>query len=1135
METDRTCLEFFNDMRVLNTVMTRAQSQIIVVGDAAALSCHQFGMCWRLWRSYIQYCINKGSAHDFSLDSLKQDLLEISELCRSEDEESSDSESTTSEILDTEDPILQELLDESKDINVALTEEGLFPIFTNGHLVSNVNNEITEADEEQLFTSSTIHKHCELVKENHMCGYAVPLDEPTLRIDIKGRKNIGQAFPGDKVTVEILSEKSDHPIGKVINVLESADTVKEFVCTLERYDNQVMTPINKCITKIYTPFSKDKPDHIAVRNPDNCHIKSFIKINEEARRKYLFVVKVLKWRKNGNFPLGIVVSVFPKITTLDDGLNVLEIEFQLRRTLSSSLKKQMQDFQGLSLFEDGRRDFRMLPTFTVDPAHSQDLDDAISVQDLGECYEIGVHISDVASFVAKDSELDKYARQLCTAFYPRGKEPIYMFPKELSANFFSLIPNHDRRAISLIIQVDTKTNHIMRRVICKSIIHSKRKFSYDEAEDILENNHQHSDLLEICLVKAWKFAEVHRRYRKQESWCYKQPDEDVSLGRRQSHQMVEELMVMFNHTVAERLLFDETTRSITPLRCQDRPKSEKLTDLFDKNASLIPLSVHFSSRAHESEQVSRELNNQGLIRYTAMPTPQADISDSETFPILKSLLRCLKTAAEQKNVYKIIDFVATDDIHPQLLPFAIAFKRLFQKACILRSNSTHVSRIGHYDLDLDSYTWASSPVRRYIDVIVQRLLHSVIDKTNSRYTAQDINMSCMEFSRKNDQQSAYERKANALHFALKLSTQSEKKVAYIVELNQSGSNFRVSFPLNRDSISENLGIMYRDLQLADQPEFDETNKCMILKWVRRIYSFSNLHIHAEVKQQNPNSVMAYVPRNTWKCLAAAIREENWDIMFPLIEELENSSRIHTREFQESYEESDSTQSEHYAELSLRIKQGEAVEVQLGTVAARGLRTPAIQLFVVHPKFEICLEHVKDPIMSFSKYAFHSSRNSYNSYMDYQAIWKPLCEMESASSAVAENESILIEDVALKWESSPQKNLKGFFLLPLDKKSQWSIECDLSESFLCIRTRIHQSQSSPFLENNQCTALMDVPSITWMAHGIITEVEETDSKEPKDLRIDFLINHMPMTNIPEAIFCEKTRFTLELITKLLPDV
>ncbi|XP_059426335.1 helicase with zinc finger domain 2-like [Carassius carassius] len=1136
LETDRTCLEFFNDIRVLNTVMTRAQSQIFVVGDAAALSCQQLGTCWRLWRSYIEDCVNKGSAHNFNLDSLKQDLLEMSELCRSEDEESSDSESTTSEIPDTEDPILQELLDESKDINVALTEEGLFPVFQNEQVVSSMNNQITEMDEEQSLTNSNIRKHCELIKEFHDRGYARPLDKPTQRIDIKGRKNIGQAFPGDKVTVEILSERSNPPMGRVINILESADTVKEFVCTIDRYDNQVMMPINKCITKIFTPFSKDKPDHVAVRNPENRKVKRFIKINDEVRRKYLFVVRVLMWRKTGSFPLGTVVEVLPEITTLNNGLNILDIEYQLRRTLSSSLSSQMKDIQGLNLFDKGRRDFRMLPTFTIDPADSQDLDDAISVRDLGECYEIGVHISDVASFVAKDSELDKYARQQCSTFYPSGKEPIHMFPKELSTNFFSLIPNHDRRAISLIIEVDTKTHCIKERSFWKSVICSKKKFSYDEAEDIIEN-HQTFDHLEICLVKAWTFAEVHRRLRKQDDWCYKQPDEDMTLGRRQSHLMVEEMMIMFNHTVAERLLFDETTRSITPLRCQDRPNSEKLADLFDKNTSLIPLSVHFSSKVHEYEHVSHELNNQGLIHPRAMPNPQAGISDSETFPILKSVLRCLKTAAEEKNIYKIIDFIASDEIHPQLLPFAVAFRRLFHKSCILRSNSTHVSRIGHYDLDLDSYTWASSPIRRYIDVIVQRLLHSVNDNINVRYTARDIDLSCMEFSRKNDQQSAYERKSNALHFAIELSTQSKRKVAYIVELNASGANFRLSFPLNRTSISENLDIMYRDLQLADQPQFDETNNCMILKWVRRIYSFSNPHIIAEVKQQNPNSKMAYVSTKTWKGLLAALREDNWERLFPLIEELDFSSRIHARQFNErprnatSSEKSDPMHTEHYAELSLRIKPGEAVEVQLGTATTRGLMTPAIQLFVVHPKFEICLEHVKDPIKCFSKYAFHSSRNSYKTYMDYQGIWKPMCEMESASNAVAENESILIEDAALKWKNSHEKKLHGFFLLPLDKKSQWSIECDLKNSFLCIRTKIHQSQSSP----SQCTALMDIFSLTWMAHGIITKVEETESKQLKNLRIDFQINQMPMTKIPEEIFGEKTKFTLELIPKLLPDV
>lgn len=1128
LETDRTCLEFFNDMRVLNTIMTRAQSQIFVVGDAAALSCHQFGMCWRLWRAYIEECINKESCHDLTLDSLKQDLLEISKLCRSEDEENSDSESTTSELPDTEDLILQELLDESKEINVALTEEGLFPVFQNQEAFSSANNQVAEVYyEEPMFTSSTVHKQCEIVKEGYDRGYAKPLDESTLRIDIKGRANIGRAFPGDKVTVEILSATSNPPMGRVINILESADTVKEFVCALERHDNQVMTPINKCITKIFTPFWKDKPNHIAVRNPESLKVEKFIKINEEAHRKSLFIVKVLSWRNVFRYPLGIVVGVLPKIATLDDGLHVLSIEYQLRRTLSSSLKKQMQSLQRLDIFEKGRRDFRMLPTFTVDPAHSQDLDDAISLQDFGEYLEIGVHISDVASFVAKDSELDKFARQLCTTFYPREKEPIYMFPKELSTNLFSLIPNQDRRAISLIIEVDAQTNRIKRRFICKSVIHSNRKFSYDEVEDILENGEPLSDLLEICLVKVSNFAEVHRRYRKQDDWCYKMPDEDVTLGRRRSHQMVEELMVMFNHMVAERLLSDNATRSKTPLRCQDRPQTDKLLEIFDKNAALIPLSVHFSSQAHE-------LNKQGLIQHN----PQ---TDSDTFPVLKSILRCLKSAAEQENIYKIIDFVATDDIHPQLLPFAVAFRRLFHKACIQRSNSTHVSRIGHYDLDLDSYTWASSPVRRYLDVIVQRLLHSVIDRTDVKYTTQDINLSCLEFSRKNDQQSAYERKANALHFALKLSSQSERKVAYIVELNPLGTNFKVSFPLNRSSISENLDIMSRDLLLAVQPEFDVTNNSMILKWERRIYSFSNPHIHAEVKQQNPNSVMAYVPAKTWKCIADAIREQNWNAIFPLIEELQrNSGQFHeTLSASKCTKNYDPLHAEHYAELYLRIKQGEAVEVQLGASTARGLMTPSIQLFVVHPKFEICVEHVRDPVKCFSEYALSSSRSSYNLYKDYQAIWRPMCEMESASSAVAENESILIADVPLKWENSNPKRLQGFFLLPLDKKSQWSIDCDLRNSFLCIRTRI-QKQSSPFLESAQSTALMDIPSFTWVVHGVITEAEETESKEstnqePKSLRIDFLINHMPMTNIPEQIFHERTRFTLELIPKLLPDV
>lgn len=1127
LETNPSCLEFFNDRRVLNTVMTRAQSQIVVVGDAAALS--HFGTCCRLWMSYIEHCLTKGSAHHLVENFWKQDLLELSKLCKSEDEDSSDSESTTSEISNIDDPILKELLD-NEDINISLTDEGLFPVLQN-ELVRNVVKQTQEGDSSLPQNNSSVHK-CELTMKSFWQGYASSLDDPSVRIAIKGRKNMGHSFPGDKVEVEIISHKSNPPMGKVIQVLERADTFKEFVCTIEKHDSQVMRPINSCICKIFTPFWKDKPNHIAVRNSDGYAIQNFIKINKETHRNYLFVVRVLRWKKDCLYPLGSVVGLFPKIKSLEDGLKVLDIEFQLRRALPSAVEREMQDFQGVQVFEAGRKDFSNLTTFTIDSEVSEDLDDAVSVRDLGEHYEIGVHISDVASYVSKDSELDKYARQQCTAFYTPEREPTYMFPKELSVKFFSLIPGHDRRAISLMLHVDKKTHRIKRRYFAKSVIRSKKRFSYGEVEDILKKD-QHFDLFEVCLVIACHFAEVHRKYRKQEDWCYKAPDEDVPLGRRRSHRMIEELMIMFNHTVADRLLFDATTRSMTPLRCQDMPKFTEIEDFFDKNASLVPLSAHFSCQAD-----SRKPSSHTMRRNTAVSTTNSlaspEVAVSETFPILVSLLECLKTAAQDRDIYRIIDYITTDDIHPQLLPIAIEFRKLFQRAYFLRSNSTHASRIGHCDLDLDSYTWASSPIRRYIDVIVQRLLHSVIDKTDVSYTSIDINLSCLEFSRKNDNQSEYDKKVHALHFASKLAIQNERKVAYVVELIPSGTNFRVCFPLNRDSMPTKTDIMYRDLQLADQPQFDETNSSIILKWLRRIYSLSNPDIHAEVRQQNPSTVMAHVSTEAWKCLVGALKAENWELMVFLIEKLA-VRRSQKRLAQDSGADKSDPIQGHYVKLSLELKQGGVVEVQLGTSTFRGLLTPEVQLFVVHPKFEICLEHVKDPIKCFSKYAFHSSRNSYMTYMDYQATWEPMCEMESVTSAVAENESIVLEDVPLKWETSQPEKLRGFFLLPLNKRAQWSIESDLKKCYLCIRSRIHQNQRSAYLENSRCADLMNIQTIVWVAHGVITNTEEKKSKLSENLHIDFRINHMPMTKIPDVIFSDSTRFTVELIPKLLPDV
>ncbi|XP_062853232.1 3'-5' exoribonuclease HELZ2-like [Trichomycterus rosablanca] len=1141
--TERPCLEFFNDVRLLNTAMTRAQSQVIVVGDATALCCPYFGKCWRLWKSYINHCSETGSAfaNEFTLDNLNQELMEISNIIQAkrDDSDDNDSESIISEVSDIdEDPILKELLDEKNDIQIKLTEDGQFPVLQTDSFENNVvryNKASTPSGPQPLLVKQN-HKTCKLIMDRYDHGFAMPIDEPSLKIDIKGKKNVGQSMTGDQVIVEILSSETFPPTGKVIEVVKQENLLREFVCTIDCNDDQVMTPISICIPKIYTPFWKDKPNHIAIKNPETNGVEKFIKINEEARRN-LFVVKLLRWGRHFHHPLGIAVKELPRVTTLEKGLEVLRCEYNLNKTIPESVQREVENLVHTPPSLNHHEDFRKLMTFTIDPSTSEDLDDAISVRDLGEHYEIGVHIADVASFVAKGSELDKFAQQQETTFYVSQANPAHMFPKDLMANIFSLLPGCDRLCISLMTEVDKKTHQIQNRRFFKSVICSKKKLSYEAAEDILKasGNKRSFDTLEGCLAIACDFAEVHRKDRKQEDWCYQSPDEDEVVGSRRSHRLVEELMIMFNHTVADRFLFDSNTRGLAPLRCQDRPDRDLLQTFQNKHFASLSMSIHLSSKVHG--QLSMMQQNQNTEN-------EVSSSDSGHFPILTSVLKNLEIAEQEKDIHRIVDLITTDDLHPQLLPVALDLRRLIHKAQVLRASSSHLSRIGHYDLQLDCYTWASSPIRRYIDVIVQRLLLSLLDKTDVKYTSHDIDVCCVEFSQKNKDQTVCDTKSHALSLASQLSTQNVQKMAYVVEVNPTGNIFRISFPLNKNSIRETVGIMYKDLQLADQPLHDQTNDCMKLKWERRVYSFTNLSIHNELKKRQANSLTTLVPSGHWKSLLASIREENWNLMFELIRQIKTSKDLRTKtqiSVTASKTETYHTEGEHYTELSLELKKGEIIKVQLGTDTNRGLMVPAVQLLIVNPKFEICIEHTRNPILCFSKYALHSTKTSYNTYMDYQKIWKPLCEMESASSAVAENESIVLEDVKLEWKLLHVKDsLQGSFRLPLEKKIQWAIEGNLKNCFICIRLRIHQKDLGTNLKNPSTESphvdLTSLPGLIWIAHGIVTNVSDEEEFKKKDfMKIQFRINHKPMAEIPQCVFLESARFTLELIQKLLPDV
>ncbi|KAJ8398571.1 hypothetical protein AAFF_G00420990 [Aldrovandia affinis] len=541
--------ELFGDTRFLNTAITRAQSQVVAIGDAPAL-CY-FGKCSKIWKSYIKLCIDKGSAtpQHLTMGHIEQEVKEISKFHKAEEGYDSDFELSKSDMGEIEDPILMELLDESKDVQVIITKEGLLEIIQKAILgdPTEIRRRLADVPHRPDWCDPDIHqrlkthpndfKRCELIMEKFDSGYAIPLDQPTLRININGRENVGRSFPGDLVAVEILSGEDCSCNGKVVGVLNREPRSAVFVCAIDKYNPQVMTPINKCVSKIFTPFAKKWPNSVAVwkQVTESGHWipQAHIKINEDSRQNQLFVVEVLKW------------------------------------------------------------------------------------------------------------------------------------------------------------------------------------------------------------VKSW------RRHRVSGNWRHVQPDEGVHQGKGMAHDMVKELMIMYNSFVSDFLITNVETRSLTPLKCQDSPDPKEVCQFITKHSALTPFSVHLSHLQDENTDLSSDDSEgqsaDGRTFDSEESKADRDIRGDaaqrhglDRFSVFTSLFKGLETAAQNRDFYTMLYLITADDIHPQLQPVAAEFRRLCQKAYIHRSNSTPQSKVGHHDLQLDSYTWASSPMRRYMDIIVQRLLHSVLEKISAR-------------------------------------------------------------------------------------------------------------------------------------------------------------------------------------------------------------------------------------------------------------------------------------------------------------------------------------------------------------------------------------------------------------------
>jgi ribonuclease R len=334
---------------------------------------------------------------------------------------------------------------------------------------------------------------------------------------------------------------------------------------------------------------------------------------------------------------------------------------------------------------DRRRDLRDKPTFTIDPVDAKDFDDAIHIERLDNGhYEVGVHIADVSHYVRPDTALDAEALERATSVYLVDRT-IPMLPEKLSNKVCSLRPHEDKLAFSTLMEVSPQ-GEVVDYEICETVIHSKERLTYDRAQDYLEGGYP-GDKMASDVVQANRLTKTLTKRRMHEGAIDFGSDEVKVLldedgtptniirkGRLRANRLVEELMLLANRTVAQHIA--------DPPDLQGRHNGDD---------EALP----FIYRVHDTpdgEQI-RQLAEYVRVFGQELPLTNGNARSSD----LAALIQAVKDEPEEQVIVR-------------------AALRAMSKA------KYAVGNIGHYGLGFDHYTHFTSPIRRYPDLIVHRLL-----------------------------------------------------------------------------------------------------------------------------------------------------------------------------------------------------------------------------------------------------------------------------------------------------------------------------------------------------------------------------------------------------------------------------
>ncbi|MFT7161952.1 MAG: ribonuclease R [Bacteroidia bacterium] len=502
---------------------------------------------------------------------------------------------------------------------------------------------------------------------------------------------VGRVDHVNKRFAFVVSEDSEDDVWVKTEDLRSAmdgDTVSiQIKSSGKRPEGKVVEIINRKKTEFVGRIEIMSRYAFVVPDSRKVHLDIFVSPDKIGKAKHndKVIVKIKEWHGGANkSPIGKVTEVLGKAGENETEIHSIMAEFDLPFRFPDHIEQEAEKID-IKISEDEikkRKDFRETTTFTIDPVDAKDFDDAISLKKLKNGnFEIGVHIADVSHYVDQGSILDKEAVNRATSVYLVDRT-IPMLPEKLSNGVCSLRPNEDKLTFAAVFEVTPKAE-IKKHWFGRTAIHSDRRFTYEEAQERIESNEGDfakevntlNELAKLLKKKRFKngainFESVEVKFKLDEKG---KPLGIIPKERKDAHKLVEEFMLLANKYVAEHVFRMHKGEDTFVYRTHDAPDPEKL-DSFSKFA------VRFGHKLN------------------VVP---ANVSAS-----LNSLLNDIKGKPEQN----VLESLAI---------------RAMSKAKYTTDPKMH------FGLAFPHYTHFTSPIRRYPDVMVHRLLQHYIDKKKS--------------------------------------------------------------------------------------------------------------------------------------------------------------------------------------------------------------------------------------------------------------------------------------------------------------------------------------------------------------------------------------------------------------------